>query len=40
MNWHLQDAKNNLSKMVQKALNEGPQTLTLRGKRNRGPRCG
>lgn len=33
MNWHLQDAKNNLSKMVQKALNEGPQTLTLRGKR-------
>jgi prevent-host-death family protein len=33
MNWHLQDAKNNLSKMVQKAPNEGPQTLTLRGKR-------
>lgn len=33
MNWHLQDAKNNLSKMVQKAIHEGPQTLTLRGKR-------
>jgi prevent-host-death family protein len=33
MNWHLQDAKNHLSKVVQKAINEGPQTLTLRGKR-------
>jgi len=33
MNWHLQDAKNNLSKVVQTALKEGPQTLTLRGKR-------
>ena len=32
MNWHLQDAKNNLSKVVQKARNEGPQTITLRGK--------
>lgn len=33
MNWHLQDAKNNFSKVVQKAINEGPQTVTLRGKR-------
>lgn len=33
MNWHLQDAKNNLSKVVQKALHEGPQTVTVRGKR-------
>lgn len=32
MNWHLQDAKNNFSKVVQKALTEGPQTVTLRGK--------
>lgn len=32
MNWHLQDAKNNFSKVVQKAINEGPQTVTLRGK--------
>jgi prevent-host-death family protein len=33
MNWHLQDAKNNFSKVVRKALTEGPQTVTLRGKR-------
>ena len=33
MNWHLQDAKNNFSKVVQKAITEGPQTVTLRGKR-------
>lgn len=33
MNWHLQDAKNHLSKVVQRACNEGPQTITLRGKR-------
>lgn len=33
MNWHLQDAKNNFSKVVQKARSEGPQTVTLRGKR-------
>jgi prevent-host-death family protein len=33
MNWHLQDAKNNFSKVVQKAISEGPQTVTLRGKR-------
>jgi prevent-host-death family protein len=32
MNWHLQDAKNNFSKVVQKAMTEGPQTVTLRGK--------
>lgn len=33
MNWHLQDAKNNFSKVVQKAITEGPQTVTLRGER-------
>ena len=33
MNWHLQDAKNNFSKVVQKAMTEGPQTVTLRDKR-------
>jgi prevent-host-death family protein len=33
MNWHLQDAKNNFSKVVKKAMTEGPQTVTLRGKR-------
>lgn len=33
MNWHLQDAKNNLSKVVRKALIEGPQTVTVRGRR-------
>jgi prevent-host-death family protein len=32
MNWHLQDAKNNFSKVVQKAQTEGPQTVTVRGK--------
>jgi prevent-host-death family protein len=32
MNWHLQDAKNNLSKLVQQAREKGPQTITLRGK--------
>ena len=26
MNWHLQDAKNNFSKVVQRARSEGPQT--------------
>jgi prevent-host-death family protein len=31
MNWHLQDAKNNFSKLVQQAIKEGPQTVTLRG---------
>ncbi len=33
MNWQLQDAKNHLSKVVEKALTEGPQTVTRRGKR-------
>jgi prevent-host-death family protein len=33
MEWHLQDAKNHFSKVVQKALHEGPQTVTLRGER-------
>ncbi|MCV0394230.1 MAG: type II toxin-antitoxin system Phd/YefM family antitoxin [Rhizobiaceae bacterium] len=33
MNWHLQDAKNNFSKVVDKAIHEGPQTVTRRGKR-------
>jgi prevent-host-death family protein len=33
MNWHLQDAKNNLSKLVQRARSDGPQTITLRGAR-------
>ena len=31
MNWHLQDAKNNLSKVVRKAQTEGPQIVTVRG---------
>ena len=33
MNWHLQDAKNNFSRVVQRAMSEGPQTVTLRGRR-------
>ena len=33
MEWHLQDAKNQFSKLVQKARSEGPQTVTLRGER-------
>jgi prevent-host-death family protein len=33
MSWHLQDAKNNFSRVVQKAIHEGPQMVTLRGKR-------
>ena len=32
MNWHLQDAKNNFSKVVRQAQTEGPQTVTVRGK--------
>lgn len=32
MNWHLQDAKDNFSKVVHKACTEGPQTVTMRGK--------
>ncbi len=31
MNWQLQDAKNQFSKVVQKARTEGPQIVTLRG---------
>lgn len=33
MEWHLQDAKNQFSKLVQKARSEGPQIVTLRGER-------
>lgn len=33
MNWHLQDAKNNLSKVIRMARTDGPQTVTLRGER-------
>jgi prevent-host-death family protein len=33
MEWHLQDAKNQFSKVVQKARFEGPQIVTLRGER-------
>lgn len=33
MIWQLQDAKNRLSEIVGKASSEGPQTVTLRGKR-------
>ncbi len=31
MIWQLQDAKNQFSKVVQKAQQEGPQVVTLRG---------
>ncbi|TIN73072.1 MAG: type II toxin-antitoxin system prevent-host-death family antitoxin, partial [Mesorhizobium sp.] len=31
MNWHLKDAKNNLSKLVRQAREQGPQTITVRG---------
>jgi prevent-host-death family protein len=30
--WQLQDAKNRLSQLVDQALQDGPQTITLRGK--------
>jgi prevent-host-death family protein len=33
MDWHLQDAKNQFSKVVQKARFEGPQVVTVRGER-------
>ena len=33
MEWQLQAAKNQLSKLVQDARTNGPQTITLRGKR-------
>ncbi len=33
MEWQLQDAKNKLSKVIQMARAEGPQTVTVRGER-------
>ena len=30
--WQLQDAKNRLSQVVERAVQDGPQTITLRGK--------
>ena len=33
MNWQLQDAKNQFSKVVQCARNDGPQVVTVRGER-------
>jgi len=33
MEWQLQDAKNQFSKLVQKACHEGPQVVTVRGER-------
>lgn len=30
--WQLQEAKNRLSQVVEQALHDGPQTITLRGK--------
>lgn len=33
MQWQLQDAKNQFSKVVQKARFEGPQEITVRGER-------
>lgn len=33
MEWQLQDAKNQFSKVVQKARHEGPQEITVRGER-------
>lgn len=33
MNWALQDAKNRFSEVVQRAGRDGPQTVTVRGKR-------
>ncbi len=33
MEWQLQDAKNQFSRVVQKARSEGPQFVTLRGER-------
>jgi len=31
MNWQLQDAKNRLSELVNRALSEGPQIITRHG---------
>lgn len=33
MTWQLQDAKNRFSKVVEMARTEGPQTITVRGRR-------
>jgi prevent-host-death family protein len=33
MDWQLQDAKNRFSEVVQRACTEGPQVVTLHGKR-------
>jgi prevent-host-death family protein len=33
MEWQLQDAKNRFSEVVQRARDEGPQVVTLRGRR-------
>lgn len=33
MAWQLQDAKNRFSEVVQRAASEGPQEVTVRGKR-------
>jgi prevent-host-death family protein len=33
MEWQLQDAKNKFSQVVQKARQEGPQVVTVRGER-------
>ena len=33
--WQLQDAKNRFSEIVNKALRDGPQVVTRRGKKNR-----
>ena len=33
MSWPLQDAKNRFSEVVKRAASEGPQTVTLRGRR-------
>ena len=32
MNWQLQEAKNQLSEVVKRALSEGPQTITRHGR--------
>ena len=32
MEWQLQEAKNRLSQLVNQAVQEGPQTITVRGK--------
>ena len=31
--WQLQDAKNQLSELVRRVLSEGPQTITVRGRK-------